>query len=116
MAFSFNPITGQLDLVGSSSGGASPDNFSYLSVADGETVEIPEGQQMLYDGSIVVDGTLDVSGEISEIVNYSDWSFGWNTIPADVSLYVQSFRDFLFSGTLTVEGSLTLDGNLIEVS
>lgn len=63
MAFKFNPITGQLDLVGSG-GSSSPDNFSYETVALGVVVTVPQYQQMIVDGPITVEGSLIVIGKV----------------------------------------------------
>ncbi len=68
MSFKFNPITGQLDLVGSGSSIA-PDNFSYSTVVTGSTVTIPINQQMLYVGPLTIDGTLVVDGAAIEVIS-----------------------------------------------
>lgn len=62
MAFRFNPITGQLDIVGASTG--SSDNFSYETVPIGDTVTIPINQQMIVNGVEIVEGTLIVIGSL----------------------------------------------------
>lgn len=115
MSFRFNPITGKLDLVNAASA-ASADNFSYVNVPDGSTVTVPSGQQMLFDAELTIDGELVLDGEASAIVNYTEWAFGWNLIPADVSLFVASMRDFLFTDSITIDGHVTLDGRMVEVS
>ena len=69
MGFKFNPLTGQLDLVGTSTGSASPDNFSYSYIAGSTTVTIPENQQMLYVGPITIDGTLVINGTAIEVIS-----------------------------------------------
>lgn len=68
MGFKFNPLTGQLDLVGSG-GTTSPQNFSYSTIVTGSTVIVPQYQQMLYVGPITVDGTLVIDGDIIEVIS-----------------------------------------------
>lgn len=63
MAFKLNPITGQLDLVGSSSG-SSADNFSYEIIIASATVTIPIYQQMIVHGNIQIDGVLVADGPL----------------------------------------------------
>lgn len=63
MAFKLNPITGQLDLVGSSSG-SSADNFSYEIIIAAATVTIPIYQQMIVHGNIQIDGVLVADGSL----------------------------------------------------
>ena len=62
MAFKFNPLTGQFDLVGS--GTSSPENFSYELIATGVTVTIPLYQQMIVHELLVIEGTLVVDGTL----------------------------------------------------
>lgn len=110
MAFKFNPFTGTLDVVD-----PNDPNFSYLKVSEGESVLVPANQQMLFDGIITVDGTLEVDGEVNQIVDYTFWAYSWNKIPADVSLLVPVHRDMLVEQGLQVEGRLTVDGRVVEV-
>jgi len=69
MSFKFNPLTRQLDLVGSSGGSSSQENFSYSTVVTGSTVTIPIYQQMLYVGPLTIDGTLVVDGAAIEVIS-----------------------------------------------
>jgi hypothetical protein len=62
MAFKLNPLTGQLDLVGSAT--PAPENFSYETVALGVTVTIPIYQQMIVQGAITIIGTLVINGTL----------------------------------------------------
>lgn len=62
MSFKFNPITGLLDLVNETT-----QNFSYKKIVTGQTVTIPENQQMLYVGTIEIDGTLIINGDAIEV-------------------------------------------------
>lgn len=110
MAFKFNPFTGTLDIVE-----PNDPKFSYLAILTGESVLIPVGQQMLFDGHLLIDGTLEVDGEVNQIVDYTFWAYSWNLIPADVSLLVPVNRDMLVEQGLRVEGRLTIDGRLVEV-
>lgn len=44
--------------------GGSVDNFSWKTVPTGQTVVVPQNQQMIVIGGIDVDGTLDLIGEL----------------------------------------------------
>lgn len=46
-------------------GGGGPDNFSWKTVPTGQTVVVPEYQQMTVDGGIEIDGELDLDGELN---------------------------------------------------
>ncbi len=63
MSWKFNPFTGTLDWVGSSSS-SSAENFSYKRIASGVSVTIPLYQQMMVTNTITVDGDLIIDGEI----------------------------------------------------
>ena len=45
-------------------GGGGPDNFSWKTVPTGQTVTIPENQQMAVTGGLDLDGTLELEGEL----------------------------------------------------
>jgi len=45
-------------------GGGGSDNFSWQTVPAGQTVVVPQYQQMIVIGGIEVDGTLDLIGEL----------------------------------------------------
>jgi hypothetical protein len=115
VSFKFNPFTGTLDIAGSSSAPVATKNFSYLFIPTGQTIRVAEGQQMVFDGDLVVDGTLEIDGQILQLVDYSFWAYSWNLIPVDVSLLVPTFRDMLVVPGLIVDGVLTIDGRLVEV-
>ena len=110
MAFKFNPFTGTLDVVE-----PNDPNFSYTKINTGDSVTIPEGQEMVFEQAVVVDGTLTIDGAITQLVNYTYWAYSWNRIASDVSLLIPQFRDMLVVPGLTVDGSLAVDGRLIEV-
>jgi hypothetical protein len=114
MPLKLNPVTGALDLVNADQA-AAPPNFSYVTVETGETIEVPEGQQMIVDGPIKVDGALMVSGSVSELVDYSQWSFSWNRIESNRTIRVPSSRDMIVMPGLKVDGTLAIDGRLIEI-
>lgn len=57
MPWKFNPFTGELDFVTS-------ENFSYETIASGNTVTVEANQQMIVYDSIVIDGTLSVEGQV----------------------------------------------------
>jgi hypothetical protein len=109
MTFKFNPITGNLDLDTKE-----PDNYSKKEI--NEAQEIPENQLMLYSGDIYINEALELNGEIEEIVDYSDWSFGWNNIPLLKCIRIPSTRDLLFCAFLEINGTLSIEGRLIEVT
>ena len=52
-----NPLTGDFDLI-------SGNNFSYKSVPANKKLKIPENMQMALHGSFVVDGVLEIEGEL----------------------------------------------------
>lgn len=109
----YNPFSGTFDFVGGGSGPTSADNFSYTKV---ETlVTIPENQEMVVSSPIVVDGTLEVTGKVTELVEWSDWSFSWNRIPSGKTIRVPIERDMLVFPGLKIDGVLALDGRLIEI-
>lgn len=114
MPLKLNPVTGALDLVNADQA-AAPPNFSYLVVENGETIEVPVGQQMIVDGPIEVDGELSVSGRVSELVDYSQWSFSWNRIESNRTIRVPANRDLVVMPGLKIDGTLSLDGRLIEI-
>jgi hypothetical protein len=117
MAYIFNPLLRiGLDITGDGGGGSvSPENFSYFYITEGSVVNIPDNQEMLNASDLVIDGTLELDGNISQEVDYSLWAFGWNKIKDTLTLRVKNDRDLLFSSTLTIDGTLALDGRLIEV-
>ena len=51
-------------LIRAGSGGSGNDNFSWQTVPAGQTVVVPQYQQMIVIGGIEVDGTLDLIGEL----------------------------------------------------
>jgi hypothetical protein len=68
VSFKLNPTTGKFDLV-------KPDNFSFKTIADGRFVKIPANQQMIVNGDLVNEGTLNIEGELSlvDIKNKEDY-------------------------------------------
>lgn len=117
MSFKFNPLTGNLDLVGDGgSGSASPDNFSYTTIAEGELVTIPDGQEMVHSLDLMVRGDLMVQGNTFQIVDASDQGFFWTTIPVNTSVRVPVNRLMLYVSPLHVDGNLMVNGLLKEVS
>ena len=55
--YRFNPLTHGFDLI-------EPDNFSYSTIAVGETKTIPENQQMIVFDALTVDGELVLDGQV----------------------------------------------------
>ena len=66
MAFKFNPITGNLDLVGgSSSSGSSSDNHSgYYEIISSNVVEITLYKQSVSFGTLTLEGELQIDGQL----------------------------------------------------
>lgn len=65
--------------------------------------QIEKTLDQLANDSVAGDSDVDVD------------EFGWYFIPADVSLVVDIYRQFLFNGPLTIEGSLEIIGQAVEV-
>jgi hypothetical protein len=113
MGLKINPVTGNLDLIGSSSG-SSADNFSYNLIDVGESVTIPAGQQMLYVGDLQILGDLIIEGDLVEINNDPYHSMSVSYIgPSE--LFLIPVNHVMFFKTLTIDGDLRIEGDLIEV-
>ena len=63
MGYKFNPFTGTLDVVNSTSSVTVTENFSYKKIVASKTVTIPENQQMIVKKSMVIEGELIILGE-----------------------------------------------------
>jgi hypothetical protein len=111
MSFKFNPITGKLDLVNSLSA-LSQDQFSYLVVDAAETVEIPEGQQMVVNGHVRVLGHLLVSGELVDISARKPEAFMYDVVEEDEVVVVRNNRLLLYKDHMTISGHLRVLGRL----
>jgi hypothetical protein len=114
MGFKFNPITGNLDLVGS--GSTSAENFSYTLVEENSTKTIPTGQQMLVDGHVRVLGHLLVSGELVNIGARDKEQFFYSKISEDKVVTVEQDRLLFYKQNISVNGHLRVLGDLLEVS
>ena len=57
MAWRFNPFTGKFDKV-------SKDNFSYKTIPEGVTVEVPINQEMITHSELIVAGELVLEGGV----------------------------------------------------
>lgn len=114
MSYKFNPIEGRLDLVGVGGGDSSPDNFSYLDV-DLE-VTVPEGQQMLVSGHVVVGGHLIVLGDLVDISGRHTESFFYDEIGIDEVVEVKPKKLLLYHNHLSVLGVLRVNGRLSDAS
>ena len=110
MSFKFNPITGKLDLVNSSSQIA--DNFSYLIIEDGESIEIPQTQQMIVDGHVRVLGHLLVSGELVDISARTPETFMYDVVETDQVVVVRNNRLLLYKDHITINGHLRVLGRM----
>lgn len=116
MGFKFNPVTGELDLVNKTSTTTSGDqNFSYKLINTGETIVVPEGQQMLVDEHVTVLGHLTVRGEIVDISARAQEHFFYDLIDDSTVVDVIENRLLMFKGHLTVDGVLRVKGRLAEV-
>lgn len=54
---SFNVIEGQFDLI-------TENNFSYVSVPENKKLKIRENMQMIVHGCEVIDGIMEIDGEL----------------------------------------------------
>jgi hypothetical protein len=93
-------------------------NFSYSLIDEGQTIEIAEGQQMLFCGHLSVLGHLTVSGELIDVCNEASDNglFFYTKIPADEVVIVEPDRLLLYrAGMFTVDGHLIVRGNLLEI-
>lgn len=65
MPFKFNPFTGTLDLVNTSTGGSSTDHHaSWKEIQTSQTVTVSQYKQMIVFGEFIQDGTLYVDGDL----------------------------------------------------
>ena len=118
MSVVFNPFTGNLDIKGSG-GTSSPsaDNFSYTLIDIGETVIIPENQEMVHVQDLMVRGDLIVRGSTFQIVDETASNgLSWSTIPANKNVNVPVNRVMFYFSPLIVQGNLIVDGILKEVA
>jgi len=111
MAFKFNPLTGQLDIVGA--GSTSPDNFSYTLISSGASLEVPSGQLMIFTQDLMVEGNLIVSGDILDL-DQKTFDF-WTNIPDTESVIVDPNRLMLFRSPFVVSGNIRVLGDLLEI-
>lgn len=115
MSFKFNPLTSNLDLVGSSAS-TSDQNFSFTTVDIAQTLVVPEGQEMVHSLDVMVRGNLMVRGNTFHIPDSQDLGFFWTKIPANTRVKVPENRLMLYVSPLLVLGNLMVDGLLKEVS
>ena len=110
----FNVFTGNLDLINRSSESAGPgsSNFSYKVIKSTESISVPENQQMLFSGDILVNGDLLVSGEIKEVTQYDNQSFFYTTILENENVEIGLNRLLLYKENLMVLGNLMVSGTL----
>lgn len=115
MSITFNPFTGNFDFVGTSSGGGA-DNFSYKKVIEGQSIVVPENQQMLVDGDLNVFGDLMIRGEVKEITKRSDDNgFFFTKIKTHEFVTVKTDRLLLYKNNLMVQGNLKVLGDMAGV-
>lgn len=115
MSYKFNPLTGQFDLVGSSQGGASPDNFSLIRVNSGSKKTIPSTQEMLLSSDLLIDGELVIDGSLVEIDDLQD-NFSYERVASNKNVLIQTDQVMPFyTSTYEVDGVLIVDGHLLEI-
>lgn len=115
MAFKFNPLTGQLDIAGTTQGVASPDNFSFTEIVFGVKKTIPPHQQMLIASPLTIDGFLTIDGSLVEIVE-DRISYPAEFIPPQDNVLIPYGQVMpFFTQTFEVDGTLIVDGHLLEI-
>lgn len=63
MPFKFNPLTGNLDLVGSGGSSSGSDNQSgFYEIVSSEIATIEQYKQMVCFGDLIIDGELRIDG------------------------------------------------------
>lgn len=91
------------------------DNFSYVEIAEGERVVVPQGQEMVHRRDVMVRGDLMVYGDTCQIGDASEQGLFWTTIPSTASVRVPVNRLMLYVSPLIVRGNLMVNGLLKEV-
>jgi hypothetical protein len=113
MSWQFNPFTGTFDKV-NDAGAPDPENFSYKYVQSGQTLEIPEYQEMLLQSDLMVDGDLLVNGDIFQLPDQTFNSFFFTKIKSSESILIPEDRLMLFANNLMVDGNLLVYGDLTD--
>jgi len=98
-----------------------PENFSYKKIVQGQSVSIPNTQQMLYEGVIDIEGTIDVEGVISDVYDEKspepvvEWpeNFSYEKIPVGTTVHVPSNQQMIVDTLCDIEGALDLDGCIV---
>ncbi|MFO0447767.1 MAG: hypothetical protein ACK52I_03595 [Pseudomonadota bacterium] len=116
MSFKFNPLTGNLDLVGKGDTITGADNFSYTEIDAGQLVTVPAGQEMVHSIDLMVRGDLLVQGNTYHIPDASQAGFFWTLITVNNAVRVPLNRLMLYVSPLRVDGLLMVEGLLKEVS
>jgi hypothetical protein len=112
MSVTFNPFTGRFDFVGAAS--AATPNFSYKEVPEGTSVNIPENQQMIFDGPLLVKGDLLVSGDAIDISGRgADGTCFFNEVENNFT--VPAKRLLLYKRNLLITGNLRVLGDCMEL-
>lgn len=112
--FKFNPLTGKLDISKSGGDASSPNNYSHKTIEEGSLETIPDGQQMLFTGDLIVRGDLMVSGEAKEI-NCKEESFFFTTIKPQETIVVRPNRLLFYKTNLSVQGNIRVLGTVSGV-
>ena len=89
-------------------------NFSVVKVLEGETVVVPENQQMLYIGDISIAGDLLINGDIRQITNTYYDSFSLGTVEENECIVIPENK-VLFYRNLRVLGDIRLLGDMVEM-
>ena len=110
MRLVFNPLSGKFDFVGDSGG-----SFSLKVIAADEEIEIPENQQMLFHGDLMVEGNLMVSGEAFQVRQSEPESTFWTTVPVNKTIKIRQNRVLFYGTNFMVNGNLRVEGELIPL-
>lgn len=113
MSFKFNPLTGELDLVGS--GGDAERRFDIYKLPTGESLEIPENDQAFYSLPPIIEGDLMVSGYLLPVGSAEREEYFFTKIEQDKTIRVKKNRLLLYVQSLLVEGNLLVEGDLRSI-
>ena len=97
-----------------SSGNSGPNNYSLIEITDSQT--IPDGQQMLYVGEILIDeeGELVVEGEVANVDHHENFSVLY--VPPNTERVVRENDEMLYTSSMVVDGQLTVNGQITDVT
>lgn len=91
-------------------------NFSVVTINEGETVVVPAGQEMVHRRDLMVRGNLMVYGDTYQIPDTAatvvESPFFWTTITETENVTVPENRLLLYVSPLMVRGNLMVSGLL----